>query len=160
MSDPGENMRRPARGDGDNVANTKGTRLTYRCSFCGKSQDQVQRLIAGPGGVYISDECIDLCREIIEEEQSTAKPRGQQERIELPPPAENEAPTPDTAALWEHKAVRAKESAIGSTLSAEGRLGWEVVGVAPRTLSARRPYFELEAEEYVLVLRRPVPSRS
>ncbi|HEX6776862.1 MAG TPA: ClpX C4-type zinc finger protein, partial [Ktedonobacterales bacterium] len=34
--------------------------MTYRCSFCGKSQDQVQRLIAGPGGVYICDECIDL----------------------------------------------------------------------------------------------------
>jgi ATP-dependent Clp protease ATP-binding subunit ClpX len=49
--------------------------MTYRCSFCGKSQDQVQRLIAGPSGVYICDECIDLCREIIEEEQSTAKPR-------------------------------------------------------------------------------------
>ncbi len=42
---------------------------TYRCSFCGKSQNQVQRLIAGPGGVYICDECIDLCQEIIEEEQ-------------------------------------------------------------------------------------------
>ncbi len=49
--------------------------MTYRCSFCGKSQDQVQRLIAGPGGVYICDECVDLCREIIEEEQSTHKPR-------------------------------------------------------------------------------------
>jgi ATP-dependent Clp protease ATP-binding subunit ClpX len=49
--------------------------MTYRCSFCGKSQDQVQRLIAGPGGVYICDECIDLCREIIEEEQATTKPR-------------------------------------------------------------------------------------
>src|SRR6266704_323845 len=53
------------------VANSKNTRITYRCSFCGKSQDQVQRLIAGPGGVYICDECIDLCREIIEEEQAT-----------------------------------------------------------------------------------------
>src|SRR5438105_2096103 len=49
--------------------------MTYRCSFCGKSQEQVQRLIAGPSGVYICDECIDLCREIIEEEQSTVKPR-------------------------------------------------------------------------------------
>jgi len=58
------------------MANSKNTRMTYRCSFCGKSQDQVQRLIAGPGGVYICDECIDLCREIIEEEQATtAKPR-------------------------------------------------------------------------------------
>jgi ATP-dependent Clp protease ATP-binding subunit ClpX len=60
-------------------------RTTYRCSFCGKSQDQVQRLIAGPGGVYICDECIDLCREIIEEEQATiTKPRLQTGKI--PPP--------------------------------------------------------------------------
>src|SRR5580658_7322267 len=38
-----------------------------KCSFCGKSQKQVKTLIAGPG-VYICDECIDLCNEIIEEE--------------------------------------------------------------------------------------------
>jgi ATP-dependent Clp protease ATP-binding subunit ClpX len=38
-----------------------------RCSFCGKSQDQVKKLVAGPG-VYICEECIDLCNEIIEEE--------------------------------------------------------------------------------------------
>jgi len=38
-----------------------------RCSFCGKSQDQVKKLVAGPG-VYICDECIELCNEIIEEE--------------------------------------------------------------------------------------------
>jgi hypothetical protein len=40
-----------------------------KCSFCGKSQKQVKKLIAGPG-VYICDECIDLCNEIIEEEFS------------------------------------------------------------------------------------------
>ena len=40
-----------------------------RCSFCGKTQKQVKKLIAGPG-VYICDECIDLCNEIIEEELS------------------------------------------------------------------------------------------
>src|SRR6266699_835139 len=67
------------------VANSKNTRITYRCSFCGKSQDQVQRLIAGPGGVYICDECIDLCREIIDEEQATiAKPRLQTGKIPTP----------------------------------------------------------------------------
>ncbi len=67
------------------MANSKNIRTTYRCSFCGKSQDQVQRLIAGPGGVYICDECIDLCREIIEEEQATiTKPRLQTGKI--PPP--------------------------------------------------------------------------
>src|SRR5256885_1949389 len=59
--------------------------MTYRCSFCGKSQDQVQRLIAGPGGVYMCDECIDLCREIIEEEQATvAKPRLQTGKMPAP----------------------------------------------------------------------------
>ncbi len=39
-----------------------------RCSFCNKTEDQVRKLIAGPNGVYICDECIDICSEIIEEE--------------------------------------------------------------------------------------------
>jgi len=47
-----------------------------KCSFCGKNQDQVRKLVAGPG-VYICDECIELCNEIIEEEY------GQQEESEL-----------------------------------------------------------------------------
>ena len=40
---------------------------TLKCSFCGKTQEQVKRLVAGPG-VYICDECVDLCNEIIEDE--------------------------------------------------------------------------------------------
>jgi len=40
-----------------------------KCSFCGKLQEQVKKLVAGPG-VYICDECIELCNEIIEEEFS------------------------------------------------------------------------------------------
>ena len=39
-----------------------------RCSFCNKTQDQVRKLIAGPSGVYICDECVDICADIIEEE--------------------------------------------------------------------------------------------
>ncbi len=55
------------------MANTRsGGRTTYHCSFCGKNQDQVKRLIAGPGAVYICDECVDLCREIIAEEASSS----------------------------------------------------------------------------------------
>src|SRR5579859_7169532 len=61
-------------------------RTTYRCSFCGKSQDQVQRLIAGPGGVYICDECIDLCREIIEEEHTTVTPKTRGATSKVPTP--------------------------------------------------------------------------
>jgi ATP-dependent Clp protease ATP-binding subunit ClpX len=49
------------------VAKFGDTGELLKCSFCGKSQKQVKRLIAGPG-VYICDECIDLCNEIIEEE--------------------------------------------------------------------------------------------
>ncbi len=55
-----------------------------KCSFCGKSQKQVKKLIAGPG-VYICDECIDLCNEIIEEELAD----GDDVKLdELPKPAE------------------------------------------------------------------------
>ncbi len=50
-----------------------GKRVQYRCSFCGKSQDQVKRLIAGPGAVYICDECVDLCQEIISEESTGSR---------------------------------------------------------------------------------------
>jgi len=55
-----------------------------KCSFCGKSQKQVKKLIAGPG-VYICDECIDLCNEIIEEELSETAEVGLEE---LPKPKE------------------------------------------------------------------------
>lgn len=41
-----------------------------KCSFCGKTQEQVRKLVAGPG-VYICDECIELCTEIVEEELGT-----------------------------------------------------------------------------------------
>ena len=47
---------------------TRGSKVQYHCSFCGKNQDQVKRLIAGPGAVYICDECVELCQEIISEE--------------------------------------------------------------------------------------------
>lgn len=55
-----------------------------KCSFCGKSQKQVRKLIAGPG-VYICDECIELCNEIIEEELSETE---EVEDFELPKPRE------------------------------------------------------------------------
>ena len=40
----------------------------FRCSFCNKTQDQVRKLVAGPKGVYICDECIEVCTEIMEDE--------------------------------------------------------------------------------------------
>ncbi len=64
----------------------KGTKVPYRCSFCGKSQEQVRKLIAGQG-VYICDECITLCQEIIDEEMLEA-PRapGKPKAAKLPNP--------------------------------------------------------------------------
>ncbi len=62
-----------------------GSRMQYRCSFCGKGQDEVKRLIAGPGAVYICDECVELCREIIEEEEVPA-PKVQPSFAGIPTP--------------------------------------------------------------------------
>lgn len=56
-----------------------------KCSFCGKTQEQVKRLVAGPG-VYICDECIELCSEIIEEEFDEAK--ADAELNDIPKPKE------------------------------------------------------------------------
>ncbi|WIG58942.1 MAG: Aspartate carbamoyltransferase [Ktedonobacterales bacterium] len=48
----------------------KTTRITYRCSFCGKEQNEVQRLIAGPGGVYVCDECTHAFTEVLANAES------------------------------------------------------------------------------------------
>src|SRR3990172_2714713 len=45
------------------------SRPGHTCSFCKRQQDQVRRLIAGPDSVYICDECVDLCKEILADEQ-------------------------------------------------------------------------------------------
>jgi ATP-dependent Clp protease ATP-binding subunit ClpX len=70
------------------VASTsgKGTKVPYRCSFCGKSQEQVRKLIAGQG-VYICDECITLCQEIIDEELlETPRAPGKPKAAKVPNP--------------------------------------------------------------------------
>ena len=46
----------------------KNSDTKVRCSFCNKTQEQVRKLIAGPNGAYICDECIAICADIIEEE--------------------------------------------------------------------------------------------
>ena len=60
-----------------------------KCSFCGKPQDQVRRLVAGPN-VYICDECIDLCQDIIKEEfaDMTLRDSGFGDPASLPKPKE------------------------------------------------------------------------
>jgi ATP-dependent Clp protease ATP-binding subunit ClpX len=64
---------------------TKDTNGTLRCSFCGKGQKEVKKLIAGPG-VYICDECIDLCNDIIDEEKE--KETAVKGTFKVPKPAD------------------------------------------------------------------------
>ena len=59
-----------------------------RCSFCGKSQEQVRKLIAGPNGAYICDVCVDICAEIIEEEFEEEDEEQVEEQINLLKPEE------------------------------------------------------------------------
>ena len=54
----------------------------FRCSFCGKPQEQVRKLIAGPNGAYICDECVDICAEIIEEELENDEEAGGFDEVE------------------------------------------------------------------------------
>ena len=61
---------------------------SIRCSFCNKTQDQVRKLIAGPEGVYICDECIDICADIIEEEFDEEETGNTVPEINLLKPAE------------------------------------------------------------------------
>ena len=68
-----------------------GGRIQFHCSFCAKDQSQVRRLVAGPGGVYICDECVEACRNVIREEAASsadAPPeRGASPVQTLPPQA-------------------------------------------------------------------------
>src|SRR5258708_4387261 len=57
--------------------NEREDRRRYtRCSFCGKGQDQVRKLVAGPG-VFICDQCIDLCQEVLEDDNRSAGTKKQ-----------------------------------------------------------------------------------
>ncbi|HEY8499565.1 MAG TPA: ATP-dependent Clp protease ATP-binding subunit ClpX [Clostridia bacterium] len=79
-----------------------------KCSFCGKAQEQVKRLVAGPG-VYICDECIELCSEIIGEEFEDTSVDIQMD--EIPKPVEIKA-TLDQYVIGQEKAKRAMAVAV------------------------------------------------
>lgn len=65
------------------MSRREGSSSLLRCSFCGKSQNEVKKLIAGPG-VYICDECIDLCTDIIEEEKDREESSNTQFKVPKP----------------------------------------------------------------------------
>lgn len=108
------------------MAVTHDSSELLKCSFCGKTQKQVRKLIAG-GGVYICDECIELCNEIIEEELAGANQSSGGDNERLPRPSEITAFLDeyvigqDTAkrtlavAVYNHyKRIRAEQTVLGS----------------------------------------------
>ena len=88
-----------------------------KCSFCGKTQKQVKKLIAGPG-VYICDECIDLCKQILKDELAESNALG---LTELPKPQE----ISDFLDQFVIGQERAKRSLAVAVRSEERRVGKE-----------------------------------
>jgi len=117
---------------------TRSSRIQYHCSFCGKNQDQVKRLIAGPGAVYICDECVELCREIIDEEVAgPVKAKTKAQRV-APPKQLYEA-----LGEWVIGQEQAKK-----VLSVAVYNHYKRIGVARQTASAE---VELEKTNILLV---------
>ena len=94
------------------MAEKKGasSEKTLYCSFCGKSQHEVKKLIAGPS-VFICDECIDLCNEIIRDELPSADEAGREGRSDLPTPLEIKANL-DNYVIGQEAAKRALSVAV------------------------------------------------
>ena len=85
--------------------NDQTGRVLRRCSFCGKSQSEVRRLIAGPN-VCICNECVDLCRSIMDEDSFSEQPAGPGKLDRLPTPAEMKAML-DEYVIGQERAKRA-----------------------------------------------------
>ena len=63
--------------------NGNGMNGVIRCSFCGKSEDEVEKIVAGPG-VYICNECVDLCKRIIDTEMEQESPAVADMKVPTP----------------------------------------------------------------------------
>ena len=126
-----------------------------KCSFCGKSQEQVRKLIAGPG-VYICDECIDLCNEILDEElvdgQSSPAPgrsaaensrsKAPTKKVSKPVPTLAEVPKPHTIKAFLDRQVvgqdTAKKNLSVAVYNHYKRLAWQGDGKGETDLTAPR----------------------
>ena len=126
-----------------------------KCSFCGKSQEQVRKLIAGPG-VYICDECIDLCNEILDEElvdgQSSPVPsrsaaensrsKSPTKKVSKPAPTLAEVPKPHTIKAFLDRQVvgqdTAKKNLSVAVYNHYKRLAWQGDGKGETDQTATR----------------------
>jgi ATP-dependent Clp protease ATP-binding subunit ClpX len=122
-----------------------------KCSFCGKSQDQVRKLIAGPG-VYICDECIDLCNEILNEElpegqgsaRQAAEPRGKTPSKKASKPVPTLAQIPKPKEIKAHLDLQvvgqeeAKKVLAVAVYNHYKRLAWQGDGTGETSQTATR----------------------
>ncbi|NBV58979.1 MAG: ATP-dependent protease ATP-binding subunit ClpX, partial [Synechococcaceae bacterium WB4_2_0811] len=124
-----------------------------KCSFCGKSQEQVRKLIAGPG-VYICDECIDLCNEILDEELVEAQGGGrhahQENSRKTVPSKKATKPVPTLASIPKPREIKsfldrqvvgqeeAKKVLSVAVYNHYKRLAWQGDGSGEREESATR----------------------
>jgi endopeptidase Clp ATP-binding regulatory subunit (clpX) len=124
-----------------------------KCSFCGKSQDQVRKLIAGPG-VYICDECIDLCNEILDEELVDGQGHGGRQAAEpsrgRTPAKKSSKPAPTLAEVPKPQAIKsfldrqvvgqdeAKKTLAVAVYNHYKRLAWQGDGKGEVAESATR----------------------
>ncbi|MBC2681084.1 ATP-dependent Clp protease ATP-binding subunit ClpX [Corynebacterium anserum] len=117
-----------------------------KCSFCGKSQKQVRKLIAG-AGVYICDECIELCNEIIEEEMLTAAPAETADSL----------PKPSAIAAFLDKYVIGQDEAK-RTLAVAVYNHYKRIRVEESNASARRSDDEVELAKSNILMLGPTGS--
>jgi ATP-dependent Clp protease ATP-binding subunit ClpX len=122
-----------------------------KCSFCGKSQDQVRKLIAGPG-VYICDECIDLCNEILNEEladgqsvnRQASDPKGKPQTKKVSKPAPTLAQIPKPKEIKSHLDLQvvgqeeAKKVLSVAVYNHYKRLAWQGDGQGESNQTATR----------------------
>ena len=106
-----------------------------RCSFCNKTEDQVRKLIAGPSGVYICDECVEICSEIIEEELEDEYTAEDDQEINLLKPAQikeflDEYVIGQDEAKKAQEAARAAFSGGGTDISAMPTTPFEAAKLA------------------------------
>ena len=148
----------------------KDGQAPFACSFCGKRRDRVRRLIAGPGGVYICNECITLCNEIISAEEAGGKdaPSHQGESAEGDaPPRDGGASSrsgPVPGAPWISQVLEPGEATSTTTLVGDGRYvfspeqGADFLGVHTQTIrsyirSGKLPAYRLAGERIIRITR-------
>jgi hypothetical protein len=105
-----------------------------RCSFCNKDQNDVRKLIAGPGGLFICDECVEVCLDILREDERFARARAlrdEQERLEAAEHERHLMETPMFASRPSHTGMAAVGS-VRCSLCGLPALPEEVVGVEAR----------------------------